>query len=753
MNRFDIINRIGDKYRVGNTETGEFSYAQALKTVGKDIKDYQKATTGTQHKFLDIRFENERLVVLVECKNKFSRWDKAKIQGQLQDYVRFEKAYSDKKIVAILAETDGDEVWVWFGQSVIIDDEHRMEEETVLRTFEEYENLCFGRVNDKIKVVDSIKTLNEKLHSDGINEKLRSQFVGTCLLALKNGLVYKNVKETLDPKTGKKLAPERVVLKSIKDILEGLLTRGGSLNKAGKLAVLNSKVLDDQDVTSLTYKELEDILQFIDDNVVPYINDKSTAGQDLLNLFFMSIIDNDESLTTTETDFSKVLEIRYTLGHRYVSQGVHYLHHNDVLKLFCTLLDNAKFRRVFSDNYPLILIDEYQDSYKPIITRFVNFFIAEGIGPQFGFFGDAWQTIYQSNNACGAIEHSNLVEIKKGSNFRSAPRIVNLLNEIRPDLPQQSAIDNFEGEVVVVTCDDFSGARRSDRTFKDDLPAEELKSRLYQLSECIKKNVPKDENIKILMITHKVLATQQGYEQLLAIIDDGLRDKQDPFLLFFMNTVEPIYEALSTSNMQLLFDTLGIRRYPITKKSEKMKWKEFEARLKKARDGKAIDVINTIVETKLVPVPSLVDGYYHLYFDAPDTIYGLDATIRDVLDLDYSQFRAAIEFLYPEAEFSTEHGVKGEEYDNVVFVISKGWNQYQFETYAPMITGRTPIPNGKQTSYERNRNLFYVCCSRPRKRLFFFVSVPIDASFRVFLDDLVGAENIYTYGQYLEAKQ
>lgn len=216
---------------------------------------------------------------------------------------------------------------------------------------------------------------------------------------------------------------------------------------------------------------------------------------------------------------------------------------------------------------------------------------------------------------------------------------------------------------------------------------------------------------------------------------------------------EPIYEALSTSNMQLLFDTLGIRRYPITKKSEKMKWKEFEARLKKARDGKAIDVINTIVETKLVPVPSLVDGYYHLYFDAPDTIYGLDATIRDVLDLDYSQFRAAIEFLYPEAEFSTEHGVKGEEYDNVVFVISKGWNQYQFETYAPMITGRTPIPNGKQTSYERNRNLFYVCCSRPRKRLFFFVSVPIDASFRVFLDDLVGAENIYTYGQYLEAKQ
>ena len=90
---------------------------QALKSVGKDIKDYQKATTGTQHQYLDIRFENDRLAILVETKNKFSKWDKAKIQAQLQDYVRFEKAYSDKKIVAILAETDGDEIWVWYGQS------------------------------------------------------------------------------------------------------------------------------------------------------------------------------------------------------------------------------------------------------------------------------------------------------------------------------------------------------------------------------------------------------------------------------------------------------------------------------------------------------------------------------------------------------------------------------------------------------------------------------------------------------------
>lgn len=289
MNRFDIIQKIGNKYHVGNTEAGEFSYVKALATIGKDIKDYQRGDTQQNHQFLDIRFENDRLAILVECKNKFSKWKKEKIQKQLQDYVRYEKAYSDKKIVAILVETDGDDVWVWYGQSVIIDDEHKKTDESIIKTFEEYENLCFGKVNDKIKVVDSIKILNEKLHSDGVNEKLRSQFVGTCLLALKNGLTYKNISATIDPNTGNNLSPEKVVINNIKSILSGLLSKSGDitdLNKAGKLSVLNNKVLDDQDIATLTYEEIKDILEFIDSNIVPYINDKNTAGQDLLNVFF-----------------------------------------------------------------------------------------------------------------------------------------------------------------------------------------------------------------------------------------------------------------------------------------------------------------------------------------------------------------------------------------------------------------------------------------------------------------------------------
>ena len=451
-----------------------------------------------------------------------------------------------------------------------------------------------------------------------------------------------------------------------------------------------------------------------------------------------------------EGDFNQVTEVAYTLGHRYKENGIQYLYHDDVLNLFCLLLDNAKFRRVFADKYPLILIDEYQDSYKPIIDRFIEFFIAKGVGPQFGFFGDAWQTIYQSNKACGEIEHEKIEIIKKGSNFRSAPRIVQLLNDIRPELPQKSAIDGFDGEVLVITCDDYSGVRRTERNFKNELPAAELRTRLNTIRAKIEQNTPPDENLKVLMITHKVLASQQGYEQLLDILDDGLRNKEDPFLIFFADTIEPIYHALDTSNTQLLFDTLGIKRYPITMKSEKTKWKTLYNQLTEVRTQKVIDVLEIIIHSQLIPIPPKVDGWYRLYKDAPETMYASEATIQQFLQLDYAQFIAVRDFLYPDAQFSTEHGVKGEEYDNVVFVISKGWNQYQFETYAPMITGHATIPKGKEASYERNRNLFYVCCSRPKKRLFFFITVPMDAAFKAFLKTLVGEDNILTYQQFME---
>ena len=112
------------------------------------------------------------------------------------------------------------------------------------------------------------------------------------------------------------------------------------------------------------------------------------------------------------------------------------------------------------------------------------------------------------------------------------------------------------------------------------------------------------------MITHKVIATQQGYEKRWDILADGLRDKEDPFLMFFMDTVEPIYKALKNSNMQLLFDTLGIKRFPITKKSEKGKWKELQQQWESARAKRAVDVFELIKQTNSITIHPKLDEWY-----------------------------------------------------------------------------------------------------------------------------------------------
>ena len=462
------------------------------------------------------------------------------------------------------------------------------------------------------------------------------------------------------------------------------------------------------------------------------------------------LIKEDSLFKNTEGDFDDISSVNYTLGNRYKENGVQYLYHNDVLHLFCKLLDNSKFRRIFASKYPLILIDEYQDSNKKIVDKFIEYFISKNKGPQFGFFGDAWQTIYQSNDACEKIEHRNIKEIKKNTNFRCAPNIVYFLNKIRPELPQDSAIDDFDGEIIVVHCNDFTGERRNDRYYKGDLPVDELKVRLDKINDKIKNSTPTEETTKVLMLTHKLLAQQQGYSKLLEVLDDGLRDKQDIFLIYFMNIVEPIYEALNKSNMQLLFDTLGVRNYPITKKSDKLKWKNLKTDLEEARRRRAIDVLNVIYESKLIPVPPKVEVNLKFYKDNTEIQYGSNTSLKEFLELEYSQFLSAIDFLYPDSDFSTEHGVKGKEYDNVIFVISKGWNQYQFEKYIPMITGDERIQKGKDAAFERNRNLFYVCCSRPKKRLIFFITVPMNQYIYSFFEKYIGKNNIFTYKEYLD---
>jgi DNA helicase-2/ATP-dependent DNA helicase PcrA len=114
--------------------------------------------------------------------------------------------------------------------------------------------------------------------------------------------------------------------------------------------------------------------------------------------------------------------VAYELGHRSINDRRISIHHDDVLTLTIALMDNAKFRRILTDKYPTILIDEYQDTNAGWIDSIKNHFLGQEGSPQFGFFGDHWQKIY--GDGCGKIEHPSLTVVGKQANFRSVSTVV-----------------------------------------------------------------------------------------------------------------------------------------------------------------------------------------------------------------------------------------------------------------------------------------------------------------------------------------
>lgn len=272
--RTDIVNAIGRKYLTANCENDEWLYPRALKSIGKSIaanKVCMRDGTG-RHERLDLRFEDKdrHISVLVETKRDSESWNKEKIQCQLQAYVEYEKVLTGNKIVAIFANTDDERVQVWWGSDLKIDDAHKRTNQYELLPFDDYADLYLGTVNDKEQVLQATYELNIELHKKGIPEKLRSQFVGTCLLCLKNGLLYENL-------------PTPMVIAGMLGILQNLLEDDRQRNE--KLEVLRN-ILKKQQIEQLSSESFTYLLNFIYEKILPNINEKSTMGQDLLNLFF-----------------------------------------------------------------------------------------------------------------------------------------------------------------------------------------------------------------------------------------------------------------------------------------------------------------------------------------------------------------------------------------------------------------------------------------------------------------------------------
>lgn len=416
--------------------------------------------------------------------------------------------------------------------------------------------------------------------------------------------------------------------------------------------------------------------------------------------------------------------IEYTLGHRSIGDDRVSIHHDDVLILTVSLMDSTKFRRIVADKYPIILIDEYQDTNADWIESIKSHFLGQDGSPQFGFFGDHWQKIY--GDGCGEIEHTSLTVIGKQANFRSVSSIVDCLNRMRPELPQFVVDTREQGSVRIFHTNNWKGPRQTGNHWRGDLPTEAADSALQAVMDQLTQDGwdLSSDKTKILMLTHRGLANKQGYSSLPAVFafNESFTKKEHPHIAFFADALEPACAAYLARKYGEMFLAIGSSVPPIRNQADKAKWSAAMERFIELRNNGTVgDVIDYLREVRRPRLPDSVERrekeLEQFDKEAGEEMPRALKELEDLRAVRYQEIIALSNYLSGHSPFQTKHGVKGAEFENVLVVVGRGWNQYNFNEMLEIARDSAHIPANKQSAYERNRNLFYVVCSRPKKRL------------------------------------
>ncbi|OGB31864.1 MAG: ATP-dependent DNA helicase PcrA [Burkholderiales bacterium RIFCSPLOWO2_12_FULL_61_40] len=449
----------------------------------------------------------------------------------------------------------------------------------------------------------------------------------------------------------------------------------------------------------------------------------------------------------------------YGLGSDY-TKGI--LGHDDIIKMVPHFIENRPLMRTLVANqYPFLFVDESQDTtanvvaaLKAVDAQMSNHFCL-------GFFGDPMQKIYPTGIGKILLE-PNWENITKPENFRCPATVLSVANAIRGEddgLLQSGgrmegttdALISVEGRahVFILPISDqrdqkFAQVRAWISEKYDDplwMPGLEV------------------DNVKLLVIVHRMAAKRLGFGDLYAALNDkapesfknGFLDGTAWPVRHFKNFVLPLVSASRSGNdfevMQIfrsqspLLERARLKGVNVAEQLSKLRQllDTLQQMMEPQSEATNADVLLCIHASGAITLDSRLLSYLNLPvltreenadMQQPEEENDEEELTKEIAAMDAflacraSQFWGYDSYVNDASPFSTQQGVKGAEFDRVLVVLDddEGTHvQFSYDKYLgvkPLSPADLKkIAEGGETSIERTRRLFYVCCTRARQDL------------------------------------
>lgn len=437
------------------------------------------------------------------------------------------------------------------------------------------------------------------------------------------------------------------------------------------------------------------------------------------------------------------------------NRGRDSLNHSEVIKIAASfLLNKPTMQRLLIAKFPVLLIDESQDTNKLLMEAFLAVQAANPNRFGLGLFGDTMQRIYADGKI--DLDYNNLppdwAKPAKKMNHRCPKRVVSLINKLRSDvdgneqIPRTDAADGCVRLFVV-----NSGV--ADKTNTERMAAQ------------IMANITGDTSwntvnaVKTLILEHHMAARRMGFLEMYEPLyrSDSLRigllDGTLSGLKLFSERVLPLIEAKKKGDAFAVASVVRKHSPLLSKPVLRAAGKAQINQIQKTReaveilwslwaDGKIprfIDILRNIAKTELFEIPESLKPIVARSKEEQEAAEaeiirrktvddGQEETTLDHWDqfllTSFNQLELYVAYVTENASFDTHQGVKGLEFDRVTVIIDDSEAKGFLFSYDKLfgVKGKTKADldnenSGKETGIDRTRRLFYVTCSRAEKSL------------------------------------